>query len=164
MKIVTSGTVWSLGYFGFWASKWIVGSLILKRSIVGGAFDAAQERTSRSGIMSLLLTIGYNVCEICLTPFMLLAVAFFLFAIIKTVKSRTEESPGFKDVCIRFLLPYSIPAVLPLIWFAVLQNHSYAHHFFTRKALLGTVFALLVMATDLYRHDHKQQLVPPVRT
>ena len=161
VKIVKTGAVWACGFFGFWASKWMVGSLILNRNIVGGAFDAAQMRTSNSGIVSMLLTIGYNVCEICLTPFMLLAVAFFLYAIVKTVKSRTKESPGFKTVCVRFLLPYSIISVLPLLWYAVLQNHSYAHHFFTHKAMLGTVFALLVLATDLYRNDNQKFDVSP---
>ena len=41
-------------------------------------------------------------------------------------------------------------AALPLLWYKLMGNHSYVHHWFTYREMAVSVFALLCMATPPY--------------
>lgn len=151
LKVIKTGVSWALGYFGFWASKWVVGSLILRENIMTNAIESVQIRTSSSGIEAFFSNIGKNVSDFVSTPFIFLAAAFLLFVIIKTFIGKTGNKTDFNT----FVIPYVIVAIVPFAWYVVLQNHSLYHHFFTHKALLGCVFALMIMAVDLYKNHSK---------
>lgn len=151
-KILKSGISWALGYFGFWSTKWIISSIFLKQNVIEFAIESAKYRTSGSSFIAYLRNLAHNVLDIFFTPFMLLAIAFFVIIMIKAYKKYKIKKPDLKNTLNRFILPYILIAILPFIWYVVLNNHSSLHYFYTNKALLGTVFSFLIIATDLNKN------------
>ena len=45
-RVIISSVAWGFGYFGIWAGKWLIGSIILKRSIIADATEQAKFRLS----------------------------------------------------------------------------------------------------------------------
>lgn len=137
-KIVLYCICWGLGYSLFWASKWIVGSIILERNIVNEAISQVLFRTSTNGnsgehisyFMTVLLNItarskGWSAIIVVISAL----TAFIMF---KTIKK--------KDIIIS--IPYIFILILPFVWYFVLSNHSYIHYLFTSRILMLSVFAV----------------------
>lgn len=152
INIIKTGFAWCFGFAGMWVSKWIVGSIVLKENLFVSALSSAKYRTSREGVVGVGETIALNLKYFCDTPFIYLTLIFVLIVVCVSfviLLRRKESAIVFLS---RYVLPYSVSVVLPFMWYAVLHNHSAIHHFFTNKALLGTAFGLLTMATDLAKN------------
>jgi len=152
VNIVKTGLAWLFGFAGMWGSKWIVGSIVLRENLFTAAMKSAKFRTSGDGVASIPKTIIYNLKDFFNTPFsyIFLIFVFAVFAASFFVLLVRRDSL-FKFV-LRYILPYTAVIVLPFIWYVALHNHSAIHHFFTNKALMGTAFGLLIMATDLAKN------------
>ena len=46
---------------------------------------------------------------------------------------------------IKTLLSFTIIALLPVLWYLVLSNHSFVHYWFTFRSYIGTIFALTAL-------------------
>ena len=145
MKLMLSCCVaWTLGYGLCWACKWVMASLALGENVVADAIDSILFRTgSDGGDISRVQTLGTNLSHFfnayglrvsLLTglPVLLLALCALCFP----AKGRARA------------LQYLPVMTMPLVWYAVLNNHSSVHFWFTNRLLAILLFGLLLMLDE----------------
>lgn len=132
-KIIFISGFWTTGYSVMWGSKWLLGSIITGENILREASDAIQFRTS-----SNLYEQSFNFSDVILNQFKssysiiwIVLIIAVLFAIIT----------GTKKQMLNIFVPCIFIAVYPLVWYAVLKNHSFIHSFFTYRELAITLYA-----------------------
>ena len=132
-KIVFISAFWTIGYSVMWSSKWVLGSIITGENILKEAAGSIQFRTS-----SNLYEQSFNFADVISNQFKssydiiwVVLIIAVLFAIIT----------GTKKQMINVLVPCFIIAVYPLVWYAVLKNHSFIHSFFNYRELAITLYA-----------------------
>lgn len=148
--LVRNGLFWCVGYGGMWGSKWIIAGIITGKNVFANAMGAFTTRTS--AISSDGLT-KYSVvdCEIMnytrfiKTPFIIPVMIFCVYIFVTHIR-RCHLG---RECALAVSLPYTILLFLPVIWYAFTTNHSYIHYWFTNKAFVVTLAALLFGITDL---------------
>lgn len=118
---VAATASWMLGYGGLWISKWAVGSLLTSENIFIKAIDGINERTGNvphdaNWILILVALIA-----------ILVALTFFI--------GKKKNYNGTSLLAV---------AAIPLLWFAVLKNHSTIHFSFTWRTLIITFYCITV--------------------
>ena len=148
--IVRNGLFWCLGYGGMWGSKWIIGSIATGNNVFANAMDAFTSRTSTISSDGLTQYSVFN-CEIMnytrfiKTPFIILVMIFCIYILVKHIRHH-----NFGHECaLATSLPYTILSFAPVVWYAFATNHSCVHYWFTNKACVVTLAALLFGITDL---------------
>lgn len=142
---IKSSAAWLVGYFGMWASKWLVGSLLTGSNILSEAGESLAFRVSGTiqidgGISGNLLryqaiyrnlSAGKYALALCLA---VLGISF-VYCLVK------RRCPSFARLCI-----YGCFMAAPIAWYAALSNHSWIHTHFTFRTLGLTVFAAFMLA------------------
>lgn len=152
-----SGLVWGVSYAFMFLLKWLLAAASLGWDAFVQAMGHAGERiagavtldatnlTREATFMERLLgSFGRN--QGCLFPFrdemnMQVAmgafwgVVFLAFAIVYLFRDKRFDG--------KMILLCAVPALVPYLRYAVLANHSYLHYFFTYRAQLVTVVAVL---------------------
>ena len=145
--IILSGMMWGIGYFGMWASKWIITSLILKDNTLLDAIKQILYRTKGKGdvtyspIKSVLLNLNNFKLMFILTTFILL-----IYILIKYLKKDIK----FEKNNILKYLPILLLCALPLVWYFVTANHSTIHAWFTYRSLIILAFGLYTYILYLF--------------
>lgn len=142
--VFKSGYSWGVGYAGMWSMKWILVTVLTDHNGITDAMDRVSFRMSHgnggSVTYTVLGTLWDNVQTFLSTPAVipvLLVVILFLLAF--------RKEPGERRVAVlRQGIPYAIISLFPLCWYAALLNHSSIHSWFTNKALLVSLTAILV--------------------
>ncbi len=145
---------WSVGYLGMWVGKWILGSLLVGENLLIDAIETIIYRTSDStpyvdhiGILSVLKK---NITAL-LSPAFAAAVVFAVVMaalVLWKKRARTLLDPTglmFLAICI-----------LPLLWYIAARNHSFAHHWFTYRALMVSVLSGLCLLVRCLRKPEVQ--------
>lgn len=139
---------WGVGYIGMWASKWIIGTLVIGSNVLSAATEALTERSSLTGvhgdspILNLYVSLMVNVKSFIITPVTLVMAVAVIVLLILLVRTMQKHKPAFVDL-VRGLFPFVVLACLPLIWYMATTNHSIIHHWFTNKALIVSVLAAM---------------------
>ena len=145
---------WGIGYAGMWGLKWLIASLITGDNVILNAFHAFLFRTSHSyGDIhySLFRCAKANISAFLRTPFSFLVAAFVIAMCIRIKKNK---SLPFREAC-GHLMPYVIIALMPLLWYAFALNHSSIHAWFTNKACVVSVLAVMCGIAELGRLSEK---------
>ena len=136
---------WCVGYGGMWAGKWILTALL------GGEDTALLEtlrlRSSAAGAPGLFSAVALIVRRLLThlrVPVMAAALLFALGAGICVLL----RSPLRKLKSLVWL-PYAMVCLLPFLWIAFTQNHSYIHRWFVFRLLAVCVFGGLCMLVRL---------------
>lgn len=113
------GAAWCVGYVGFWALKWIVGSLLVQENLIRRALYRVlyQATPEKAGDFSRLDALAANLAAYCRPGY---AVLFGGSALLLAM------------------------ALAPLAWWLMAANHSIVHTFFTHKEFAIAVFAVLL--------------------
>ena len=140
------GVFWAIGYFGFWIAKWLVGSLITGENLILGAINQAKFRTTGD--------VAYEQNKILVRlPFILntrpifnlrnaIALCFvFVIFVVAVVAFRKQ----YKFQLVKSF-SFLVIALLPILWYLVLSNHSFVHYWFTFRTYIGTIFAVTALA------------------
>ena len=140
LEIIKSSIIWALGYGITWASKWVIASLVLNKNVIRDAMNQILVRTSSTGSKEVLTTfdvIKFN-SELIINDFTVKILIVVLIAwIIVMMFSRKNISEIIK------VLPIVLIGFIPLIWYAVLKNHSQLHCWFTYRSLAVTIFSIV---------------------
>lgn len=148
--IAKNSVIWGVGYAGTWVSKWIISAIVLRENVMpyitghiaerlGGETEGLPEMSLPvfvySAVMRNILNMfpaGYGTGGVFAGVILIIIAAYIAYV---------YRRKGFdKKVAGSFLLI----ALIPVLRFMVMHNHSYIHYFFTVRALCGTVFALVV--------------------
>ena len=146
---------WCVGYAGMWVSKWVLATAVTKENAIAGALEAVAERTSDSASDTME---QFNVfsCEITnymtflKTPVVICLGLFMIYLVCKCVRSNSFSS----EEVLKSLFPYVIVGLAPAVWYAFAVNHSSIHFWFTNKACVVSVMALLLGTASLL-HKNK---------
>lgn len=162
-------TLWLGGYLFTWMSKWLIASIVLRKNVMTNVMESVSQRTvgkvqETPLLKQLINALIYNIRG--LFPFHLtknttgtvilfLAVLFVLFAVWFLYRKKKLE-----EVSKIFL----IIACIPYLRYLVMSNHSYAHYWFTYRAQISSIMAVLLAVTvnidkDLLKKEVKLKLL-----
>ena len=145
--------LWGIGYVGMWISKWVVAAIVLgENTLPYVTVHISQRLDGDVGLNKfeyIYASLARNIK--CLLPFeygaggVLLGVGLIVFAFYL----------GYvhygKKVDKKYITVYGLSALIPYIRFVVLHNHAYLHYFFTYRAQMATIIAvvfILELLTD----------------
>ena len=139
---IAAGVAWCVGYLGFWALKWIAGSLLAQENLIRSALYRVLYQSTPAGDVAAgrLDAIRVNLAAFCRPGYAVLYLGSALLCAWPMLRRRSGA---------RRLLAGGRPlllllALLPLAWWFLAANHSLVHTFFTCKELSVTVFAVLL--------------------
>ena len=138
--MLLNSTAWALGYGGMWAGKWVVASVFTDQNVILDALRNISGRTSSTAgeetvdIFSVLWRNAQTYVNV-QTLFLLLVLGALLGYLVTVKKFRLRLSAST-------LVPLVLCALYPVVWYAVLRNHSMIHAYMTHRDLAVTVMAL----------------------
>lgn len=146
-----SVVLWGIGYIGMWVMKWILASIVLKQNVMPYVSGHIEERIGGSLGISLwsYLTGAVTRNIRSLFPFeygligriagisVLMCMAYIAYVYHK------------HSICWKMVLLYGMLACIPYIRYLVLHNHSYTHYFFTYRAQVAVVLALIFILDEV---------------
>ncbi len=143
--------IWAVGFVITWISKWVLASVVLKENVMPYITEHVSERLGGNIGISLP---GYLIGALwrnlsCLFPFgygsagIVAGFALLIFAVYRLYVYKVS---GWDR---NYIIALAVVAVIPFIRFLVLHNHSYLHYFFTYRALMGTVVAIVLIIAEV---------------
>ena len=143
---------WAFGYGGMWSGKWILGSLITGQSMLADALGKIQERTGNDVYgqpvdAPFQAVWGENSYYFWNNPAAKFVKLFALLLCLLWILSVLRKRVSLRQTVAA--LPFLIIMLMPVVWYAVLTNHSLQHSFFTNKALVTYLFAWLCLLVKI---------------
>ena len=133
--------LWAFGYFGMWMMKWIISSVLLHRNMI---LDGMEQMFVRVGAQSRNITrtqaVWMNLETYSSEYLNWLIVPVLVFDGILAALACIRRPVWLAAVLVQ---------IMPLVWFAVLSNHTAIHCFMTYRMLVPSVFIMLAMLADL---------------
>ena len=150
-KAGKAALAWGFGYAGMWVMKWVLATIVLQENVMPYISGHIGERIGGDigiGLGHYIMGAVLNNVK-CLFPFgygvagMFAGMALLLFmAYVGYVYHR-------KHICRERILLYVLIGLLPYVRYIVLHNHSYLHCFFTYRAQMATVLAVVLILEEL---------------
>ena len=148
LQTIACGAAWAGGYLLTFAVKWAAASAVLGHSVTGTALQAAGERMTGSSegistpIGMIFFAWGANLSRLVPTAEQISIAGMLcwagLFACVCILLYRSDTRTHNLPRAAMLLI-----AAIPFVRFAVLRNHSCLHDFFTYRALMSSIMALL---------------------
>ena len=158
LKLVLTALIcWGIGYGGMWAGKWVLAALLGGENI--GLLETLRLRSSAAGASNPLGAIAVIVKRLLVhlrVP--MLALALLLALVLAVLFLRRSPLEKLKSLA---WLPWAAVCLLPFVWIAFAQNHSYIHRWFVYRLLAICVFGGLCL---LARLTEKRGAAPRVGT
>lgn len=142
VSIFSNGFYWGLGYACMWGAKWILASAITGNNYIADGMYEVLRRTSsyvEEVSYSRIYSEFQNYKAFLKTPFSLFAIAFVGYMLYRNSK-RGRHSVS---TLLKGMAPFIIVAVVPILWYALAVNHSVIHFWFTNKACVVSVMAVM---------------------
>ena len=155
--MLTALICWGIGYGGMWAGKWVLAALLGGENI--GLLETLRLRSSAAGTSNPLGAIAVIVKRLLVhlrVP--MLALALLLALVLAVLFLRRSPLEKLKSLA---WLPWAAVCLLPFVWIAFTQNHSYIHRWFVYRLLAICVFGGLCL---LARLTEKRGAAPRVGT
>lgn len=133
--------IWGFGYIGMWFGKWMLATLLTDVNIIKDAYMEIIYRTSSQmgdTPISYRKVLSNNF-KYCWGNILLLLVLFGGYISYK--KYKCKESLKF-DINKEYW-PLLIIAIIPFIWYFLVQNHSYIHAWFTYRELVVVIYVVI---------------------
>lgn len=148
---VKSVLAWGIGYVGMWVLKWLTASLILGQNVMPYVSEHIGQRIDGNiGVGTAQYILGAIWKNVrCVFPFeygtigTLAGVFLVIFVIYIGYVYHGSDIDG-KRIGL-----YLVIGFIPYIRYVVLHNHSYLHYFFTYRAQLATILAIVLILEQL---------------
>lgn len=154
---ISYSVFWLLGYASLWVTKWIVTCGVTGMDVISDAMDAVKIRVGDNIFfggeempMTRFFDIVIGKIEAMVSPYVLLLVllAIVLAVILMIYKYRCLLQ---RESCIAFV------ALMPLLWFVVLKNHSIQHIFFTWRDWILTLWCVMLLFLKFQENNKELQ-------
>ena len=159
---------WSLGYALTWVTKFLLVDIIYHKGLLATGFEQVAYRTLKKSTAFKVsymnaLKRNFRECSVWIfATFCIIQIIFYIYKEIKNkgikyrkIKSKTTENNRKKEI----ILPYVLIALIPLLWYFVLQEHSIRHGFFTYRATsvfwIGIMIVINLINPYIRRKDEK---------
>lgn len=161
-QVIKLSIAWFAGYGVCWVSKWLISDALGSGSVFFDALNQAALRSGTSvyeGVGDTTITIsGFNAVyrnfAMCFSRSLIAALGILVAALPCHLKC-THRSINRRYF--QLLLPLAIVALLPYLWYLALPNHSFVHSWFTYRAQMVTLAALLVAVWELIVTSEKRE-------
>ena len=147
--LFTQSFVWFAGYASIWASKWLIGWILTGENIIDSAMTCAQQRVGNTIVFGgaemymnqffdiILTKLSNMIYPICIAIGIVIILMILYF-----YKNRDK---------VKKLNWLVIIALMPIVWFIVMKNHSLQHIFFTWRDYMLTLWCMLIFAFSNYK-------------
>ena len=135
---------WSFGYFGMWAGKWIIATLLTDSNVIQDALGAANYRSSFNLVAGegghafttaeMLIKVLGTFFRGSAGIFAAIVILYILYSLIKNRKKIIVNKN--KAATLAFII------FLPLLWYVVFSNHSYVHNFLSYREFTIAVYGI----------------------
>ncbi len=146
--IIVLSFVWILGYALMWIMKWVLASVVTGYPILESGIMRVKYRLfsiEESGSVSAIKALYMNLRLLGYKAFLIIILGTVLFYVILIRKYRYQ-------ICLSGTsLLYILVAIIPLLWIAVVKNHSVVHAYMVHKVFAVTVCAVLCMISSSLR-------------
>lgn len=153
LTMLTASGLWGVGYLGNWFSKWVLGSIILKRNVIMDGLVEAVFRTgnTQDDTSSWGGAIHWNLYAL-LPPGTdwdkvyqwFVAGVLIVLMMVAAAMWRSKEKKKF----LFSQIPFGLVAMYPYIWYYLMTNHSQVHSIFTYRIQMITVWIGLSIAVN----------------
>lgn len=146
LDAIKISVIWSIGYAITWVSKWIIASIVLKENMISKALSQAATRSSNTvgGVsISKIDAIKTNIDMVLNSFTFKLFIVFFIVWTVIYIYNKNKSNNIISK------LPVLMVGVYPIVWYALLTNHSKVHFWFTYRNLAITIFAVLTFMVSL---------------
>lgn len=143
---------WTAGYGGMWAGKWLISSILLHRNVFIDAMNSIGERASSyaSGEeISRIYTVYFNIRTFFEGLYYFVPIIILIAVVVIGIWQWKKMYMSWMG----YLLNLFIIALIPIVWYLVLSNHSFMHLYFTDRELAISVAAITAAA---WRIDRKK--------
>lgn len=144
-NILVQSTAWIGGYASLWASKWIMAWVLTGENVFDSAMGSAMLRVGDTIVfggeempMEVFFEKIMAKISTITEPLLLL---FAIFSIISAAAMYFYK----KRHAINGNTSLLVIAAMPLLWFAVMKNHSLQHIFFTWRDWMLTLWCLFIL-------------------
>lgn len=130
---------------GMWVSKWLLASVVLSENVMPYVTQHMNERIGGNvgvGLGSTLWGAVFRNMK-CLFPFDYGDIGVFAGILLLLYLVYRGFVYHGRQVEMRWIYPCVVIAVIPYVRYLILHNHSYLHFFFTYRAQMGTIVAIL---------------------
>lgn len=146
--VIKTTFYWGIGYVSIWTTKWALVSILTDYNMVTDAFSQA---LLRIGIGSdniinlepeqgnvLFERIIHTFTDLSSNPIFMLMLFLMVILCIVFYLLPKQQKPFRNNIA------YVLIAIIPIIWYLVLGNHTGIHWRFTHRSLAVTIFAVLL--------------------
>lgn len=142
---------WGAGFVGMWLMKWLLASIVLSENVMPYVSEHIGERIGGDlGIGPLQYIFGTIWKNIkCLFPFEYGIVGAFTGIGLVVYSLYVGYVYYKKNIDKKCVLLYVLIGLVPYIRYIVLHNHSYLHCFFTYRAQLATILAIVLILEQI---------------
>ncbi|MGN0317529.1 MAG: hypothetical protein ACI4E1_06265 [Lachnospira sp.] len=143
--------LWGAGYTGMWVMKWIMATVVLNENVMPYISEHIGERLSGDIGLSWWDYISGAVWRNvrCLFPFEYGIVGMIAGIILVVASIYAGYVYHGKNICKEKVALYALTGLVPYIRYIVLHNHSYLHFFFTYRAQLATILAIVLILEEM---------------
>lgn len=148
---------WMAGYSLLWASKWIIAWAVTGYDVVANAMDAAATRVGDTIVfggvempMSTFIDMIAGKVAAVANPIIVVAALAVMVGAAVWWAYRSRRML-MSERCIVLI------ALMPLLWFAVLKNHSIQHIFFTWRDWILTLWGMMLIYTQHSRTKNMER-------
>lgn len=143
--------LWGFGYVGMWLMKWALAAAVLQENVLPYITAHVQERIGGDiGLSRWRYVTGALVRNLrCLFPLeygtagILAAMALLMFVSYAGYVYQKKQ-PDRKRIAL-----YLAIGMIPYVRYALLHNHAYLHCFFTYRAQMATIAAVVLILEEL---------------
>lgn len=143
-NIAMKSISWFSGYTLLWASKWIIAWILTGENVIYSAINSAQLRIGNTIVfggnemqMDEFFNIITKKISLIINPLLILFIIFVLIIIIATYFYKNRQRIKEEGWLITI-------ALMPLLWFIVMKNHSLQHIFFTWRDWILTLWCMMI--------------------
>lgn len=147
---------WAIGYGLTWFAKWILVSLLYNRPILQIALEQARFRSGEGSSNSYTLgfVVDRNFNFLSITIMQALTLFILIYAMIKIIVN-IKKKINIKDNLLQ-CIPFILTALLPIVWYFALRQHSVIHAFFTYRILIITLISLMILPDILFKKEKEK--------
>lgn len=141
--VIKSSLIWFIGYASTWFSKWIIYDILYGEEIIKSAITQVIYRTGATVTYeteSIFSVIGKFMLDVLIyCDSIIILVIFFLLLNIKKYKITVRTKKDYFNKT----APILLIALIPIVWYLVLANHTVVHSRFTYRHML--IFFICIM-------------------
>lgn len=137
-ETVILGWTWLMGFGLTWASKWAIGSVILKdNSFANVANQIALRTGGKTDEVLDAIEIIKNMWKILLPKTAIIILVIWLFILLVQSFKGVKSYQHWLSTT-----PLLMIALVPFVWVFILKNHNFHHAYFTYRLFIITLFSV----------------------